>query len=219
MSSLLASDDNNPDFVGVKDPDGALTVRFFTQPIKNEFKSTVEQRPIFEDVDMISIIVPGSIQNDVVAAVREEHKMRFPRQWAHFQNKTAGDAREIGTPLSQWPRLTLAQVEELRALKFFTVESVAHASDQRIATIGMLAGISHFAFREAAQRFLRVANDNAALQKAEEQAKATEEKLNAEKSAREAMEVKLAEMQATIASLTVPVKKKPGRPKKVVNVE
>jgi hypothetical protein len=45
-------------------------------------------------------------------------------------------------------------VEELRALKFYTVESVANAADAQLQRIGMVAGMSPYAFRDAAVRFL-----------------------------------------------------------------
>lgn len=209
---MIASDLNNPEFSGAVNPDSRLAVLFYTDAVQNEFESQKEGRPIFHDVDMVKIMVPGDTTTSVIAFVREDHKARFPLQWAHFQNKHGGDPKEIGTPLSQWARLTRSQVEELRALKFFTVESIATASDAQLQRVGMIAGMAPYAFREHAGRFLKVAQGDSVAQAAEEKNKALEE---------ENAKVK-AEMQAKLDALTEQVQAlmnapKRGRPKKVVN--
>lgn len=220
MGQQLASDLDNKDFAGAVNPDSRLAVRFYVLPVKNEFESEKQGRPIFQDVDMIQIMVPGDATSIVHQAVREDHKERFPIQWAHFQNKHAGDTREIGTPLSQWPRLSVSQVEELKALKIYTVENVAGMSDANLQRIGMIAGMAPHAFRDHAQRFLAVAREDSVAQAAEERAKA----LEAENAAlRESTDAKLAEMRSMIESLSAQKvaeqPKKRGRPKKVASVE
>lgn len=205
-SALLASDLNNTDFTGATNPDSRLAVLFYSRPMQNEFESEKQGRPIFADVDFVKIFVPGDTTTVLDVPVREEHKKRFPLHWAHYQNKHGGDSKEIGTPLSQWSRLSPAQVEELRALKFYTVENVAGASDANLQKLGMVAGMSAYAFRDHAIRFLTLAKDDAATQAAEERAKALEAE-NAK--LREETTKALADMQAQIASLTA--KKKPGR--------
>src|SRR6185436_3220596 len=88
------------------------------------------------------------------------------------KNRTQGDAREIGTPLSEWPVLTRSQAEEFSSLKFFTVESVANASDANIGNLGMMGGIAPYALREKAKAFLKAAQDSSLPQhQAEELAK------------------------------------------------
>lgn len=206
MGNLLASDLNNPDYAGATNPDSRLAVLFYSKPMKNEFESNAKGRPIFQDMDFVKIFVPGDSTSVIDQPAREDHKVRFPIQWAHYQNKHGGDPREIGTPLSQWPRLTPSQCEELRALKFFTVESIAGASDQSLQKIGMLAGMSPYAFRDHAVRFLKVAQDDSVTQAAEERAKEAEAK-TAE------LASQLADMQAQIAALSAP--KRRGRKAKV----
>lgn len=175
MSNMLASDLNNPEFVGATNPDSRLSVMFFSKPLQNNFKTEQEGRPIFDDCDMVRIYVPGDDKNIVETFVREDHKRRFPLQWAHYQNKMQGDQRLAGkTPINQWPRITPGQAEELRALKFLSVEDVANASDTSLQSIGMIAGMSPYAFREAAQRFLKLASDESAAQKNDERVKAIE---------------------------------------------
>jgi len=203
--AMIASDMNNPDFAGAVSPDSRLAVQFYTKPVKNDFESMKQGRPIFEDRDFVKIFVPGDSTSVIDTYAREDHKARFPLQWAHFQNKHGGDAREIGTPLSQWSLITPSQAEEMRALKFFTVESIANATDLNLQKLGMAAGMSPFTFRDRARSFLRVASNEAASHEAEERVKALEadnQKL------KDDMAAQMAEMQAQIKAL-LPKKRGP----------
>lgn len=211
---MVASDLNNPEFAGATNPDARLVAQFYSKPVKMNFESQKQGRPIFADVDYVRIFVPGDATSIMDAPVREDHKARFPVQWAHYQNKHGGDAKEIGTPLAQWPRITPAQAEELRALKFYTVESVANASDANIQRIGMIAGMSPYKFREHAQRFLQVAEGDSVAQAAEARVKALEEE-NAK--LREEMKAQMEEVRAMMSAQTKPADeapRKPGRPRK-----
>ena len=187
MSVMLASDANNPNFAGAYNPDAALTVQFIRRPVQQPYKTEKEGRPIFEDVDFIRIFTPGNNLNIIDTPVREEHKRRFPQQWAMFQNAHSADTREVGTPLSAWPYLTGSQAEEFKALKFFTVEQVANASDLQIQSLGMVGGASPNVIRDRAKAYLMAAAGTAVPQaQAAELAAAKEQ---------------LAEMQKQIAAL------------------
>lgn len=195
QSQYLASDDANPDFAGQRDPDRSLSVMFYKKPIQNNYETQQKGRPIFDEVDMVRIYLPGDEKNVVDTYARDDHKERFPRQWAHYKNKMEGDQQLVGkTPLTEWPRLSTAQVEELRAMKFFSVDDIANANDGVLARLGMVAGQSPFAFREAAQRFLKIA---AAAEVDTKQAEALDAvtKENAE------MKEQMAAMQAQLARL------------------
>src|SRR3990167_6166568 len=169
---MLASDDANTQFVGAKDPDAALVAEFYLKPIQDMFQSSKQGRPIFSDVIYVHINVPGIKDSDWHIVARSDHQQRFPRQWAHFQNKMTGDAREVGTPLAEWPVLTRSQVEEFRGLKFFTIESIANAGDAQISNLGMMGGMSPHILRDKARAYLKAAADSALPQhQAEELAK------------------------------------------------
>ena len=45
---MLASDMNNPQFVGPVDPDAVMIARFYKRAVQNRFMSKKEARPIFE---------------------------------------------------------------------------------------------------------------------------------------------------------------------------
>ena len=155
---MLASDDINPAFLGARDPDAALIVHFYIKPVQNIFASTKKGHAVFEDVIYVRIDVPGVKDMQVDRPARSDDQKRFPKQYQHFVTMTQGDSREIGTPLSEWPLLTRSQAEEFRALKFFTIESVANSSDLNINSMGMMGGMSPFMLREKARAFLAAAN-------------------------------------------------------------
>lgn len=209
----LASDDDNPDFAGASNPDDRLYVRFFRQAIQNDFRSQVEQRPVFDDVDMVEIIPPGDQLLKIVTPVREDHKRRFPRHWAYFQNTQGAEALQNGTPITQWPLLGPAQVAQLHALKFMTVESIAEASDMQLQKMGTAGGIAATALRDKAVRYLTVARDTSAVDHAKEELEAIK-RAQAEKDAEH--ERKMAEMQQKIDALITmaTAKRGPGRPRK-----
>jgi len=187
-----------------KGADSRLAVQFYTRPVQNEFETQRQGRPIFLDCDFVKIFVPGDSLSVIDQPVREDHKTRFPIQWAHYQNKHGGDSKEIGTPLSQWALLTPSQVEELRALKFYTVENVANAADIALQRINMIAGMSPYAFRDRAVRFLKSATEESLANADNERIKALEAE-NA--SMKEKLDSILANMQTTEHS-------KPGRKKR-----
>lgn len=204
----IESDDRNAD--------SRLNVRFESRPVKNEFHSETQGRPIFEDRDFIIISVPGDNTLTSVAEVREDHKARFPLHWAHYQNTHGDDPKLIGTPIKEWTIVTPAMAEELRALKFHTVESLATASDAQLQSFGMRVGMSGTALRSRAQNFLKVASDESVMHKQDEElAKLREE--NA--SIRKETDAKLAAMQDQLAQLLAAASNKddadkrgPGRP-------
>lgn len=157
---MLASDMNNPNFLGPRNPDEVLHVTFYMRSIQNEFESEKQGRPIFQEVPFVKIMTPGNQLNIVDTPVRPDHRLRFPRQWEIFQSSQSQE-QVIGTPVDQWPRITRAQAEEIKALKFFTVEQIAGASDQQVQKLGMNAQM----LRQEAQAFLAKAKDTALEQK------------------------------------------------------
>lgn len=203
---MLASDAQNPEFTGAHNPDDRLAVRFFIRPEQNNFRTQEEGRPIFEDREMIRIEVPGDAKTVIETYVRDEHKMRFPRQWMAFQQNRENP--ETGTPLREWPLVTPAQAEMLNAQKFRTVESIASASDLQLQSIGMIAGMAPSAFRERARAFLDNAKGNANVEHMAQQLSERDETIAAQGA-------QLAQLQAQMSRLLEQVDKAPrGRARK-----
>lgn len=190
--------------------DSRLAVQFYTKAVKNEPKSLEAGRPIFEDKVYIKIIVPGDNLSEIDRPMYNEDKQRFPKHWYDFQNRHGNDEVVTGTPLEEWALLTKGQAEELKGLKFRTVESIANCADSQLQRIGMIAGMSPHSFRDKAKAFLNLAQTSADSEKREAElaaVKAEAEKIKAEADA------KLAKMQEQLEAVMALVaeKKKPGR--------
>ena len=219
---MLASDVNNPAFVGATDPAAALIAHFYIKPVHNIFLSSKKGKPVFEDVIYVKINVPGLKEMEVDTPARSDHQRRFPRQWQHFVDRTQGDSREVGLPVSEWPQLTRSQAEELRGMKFFTVESIANASDANVNALGMSGGMAPHVLRDKARAFLQAAADSALPQhQAEELAKRDAEiTMLKEQMAQLASKINAAPQasplspasQATTPSPAVAAPKRRGRP-------
>ena len=163
---MLATDVNNPQFTGAQDPDSVMIARFYKRAIKLEFESQKQGRPIFEDRIYCEYYPAGSTQIRMDVPAHESHKQRFSKQWAYYQSTQGGDSRDLGTPLEQWAILSPADVENLRGLKFRTVENIAAASDLMLQELGMgIAGMAPYILRARAQAYLSSATDSALPQK------------------------------------------------------
>ena len=193
--------------------DARLAVQFYKKSVKQDDASNEAGRPIFKEFDFVRIMIPGDNLTEIDTYAQESHKQRFPRQWAHYQNQVGSHQDIVGTPLEQWPQVTRSQAEELRGLKFHTVESIAECSDQQLQRIGMVAGMSPHNFRLKAKAFLNLANDSAEVAQREEELqalKAENDKIKAETDA------KLAAMQEQMSALLATVAKPKTRKPKVV---
>ena len=204
----LPSDENNAD--------SRLQVRFYKRPVQQEAETLASGRPIYKEFDFVHICVAGDTLTEIDTYVLQSHKTRFPIQWANYQNRIGKDDQEvIGTPVAEWPLVSKSQAEELRAMRFYTVEAIAGASDQQLQRMGMAAGMSPYAFRDKAKSFLNLASDSAETDKRtqeinelkEELAKKAEEnaKIKAETDAKMAL---MQEQMATILAAVKPTRKK-----------
>ena len=195
----------------ISNADSRLAVQFYKKSVKQDIASAEAGRPIFKEFDFVRIMIPGDNLTEIDTYAQESHKARFPRQWAHYQNQVANHQDIIGTPLEQWPQVTRSQADELRGLKFHTVESIADCSDQQLQRIGMVAGMSPHNFRLKAKAFLNLANDSAevAQREAELQALRQEnDKIKAETDA------KLSKMQEQMEALLAAVAEKTPKTRK-----
>lgn len=194
--------------------DARLAVSFYKKPVENVVKTEQEGRPIYEDKVFVRILVPGDSLSIIDTFAHEDHKKRFPVQWQHFLNKQGNDDDSIsGTPLNQWPLISTSQAEELRGLKFYTVEQVASASDQQITRIGMLTGMSPYTFRDKAKAFLNLAQESAEKDKRDAEIKALQDqnaKLKAESDERLLkLQTQIEVLMATMAEKSKPKGRKP----------
>jgi hypothetical protein len=196
--------------------DARLAVQFYKKSVKQEDASNEAGRPIFKEFDFVRIMIPGDNLTEIDTYAQDSHKQRFPRQWAHYQNQVANHNDIIGTPLDQWPQITRSQADELRGLKFHTVESIADCSDQQLQRIGMVAGMSPYNFREKAKSFLNLASNSADVAQREAELQALREENDKIKAETDA---KLSKMQEQMEALLAAVAEKTPKSRKPKVVE
>lgn len=196
--------------------DARLAVQFYKKSVKQEDASNEAGRPIFKEFDFVRIMIPGDNLTEIDTYAQDSHKQRFPRQWAHYQNQVANHNDIIGTPLDQWPQITRSQADELRGLKFHTVESIADCSDQQLQRIGMVAGMSPYNFREKAKSFLNLASNSADVAQREAELQALKEENDKIKAETDA---KLSKMQDQMEALLAAVAEKTPKSRKPKVVE
>jgi hypothetical protein len=147
--------------------DDSLLVKFFIDVVQDNKASEAEGRPMFKDAEWIDIRIPGNRDNVVIRPVREADKQRFPRHYAAFKQRIAGQEITVeGTPLSAWPYpgMTPSRVKELDFFNIRTVEQLAATSD---GTGAKLHGFQ--AMKQAAIVFLAAAKETAPVAKLQKQ--------------------------------------------------
>ena len=134
--------------------DDHLFVKFHTQPLHNQKKSAEAGRPIYDDREYVSIMVPGDKCSIIDRPASPEDIQRFPKHYERFKTNAADQS--TGTPLEHWPSLTRSQVEEMKYFGVHTVEQLAGMADTQTQ---QFRGMN--TLRTKAQQFLDAAADNA----------------------------------------------------------
>ena len=128
--------------------DKQLYVQFFKHAELNSFRTRQEGRKIFEECVYIRILAPANRLLIIERQATDEDKLRFVKQYTQFLDK--GESLQEGTPLSEFPGLTPAQVLEMRHLKVETVEQLAGIPD----TTAQLLGTGGQDLKQRAMKFL-----------------------------------------------------------------
>lgn len=175
--------------------DKNLAIQFSTKATKNEARSIEEGRAIFEETEFIEIRVRGDRNNIVIRPVREDDKQRFRNAYQAWQRHQATGEHD-GTPLSEWPAVGSAMVEELRYLGFFTVEQLAKANDTHIAKVPGLQS-----FKQKAQLFMEFAKGIAPIDKLQGELEKTNSQLEVATKTADEMSAKYAELEKKFHAL------------------
>lgn len=178
-------------------PDSRLFVQFHLTPMENARKSADAGRPVFDDVEFIKIAIPGDKDTEIDRPVTEIDKRRFARKYMDW--KSGAKSAQSGTPLSQWPAITRAQVEELAYFNVHTVEQLVSMPD---GNASRFPGIQ--ALKQKAQTYLAAAAGHAPVEHLRSE-------LESQKNENELMRRQLADMAKAIAELN---EKKPTSSKK-----
>jgi len=195
--------------------DSRLAVTFYKRSMKQEDESIIAGRPIYKEFDFVRIDVPGDALTQIDTYANEGHKQRFPRQWAHYQNQVGNHEQIVGTPIEEWTLISRSQADELKGVKFATVESVANASDLQIQKIGMIAGMNPYSFRDKAKAFLNLADQVGETNQREEELTKLRQENAAIKMEAEARAAKQQEQIDALMAMMAEKKPKGRKPKEV----
>lgn len=171
---MLASDLNNPEFIGPRNPDEVLQVEFYDYAALDSWETNKTGIKTYKDTcPYVRISIPGNQHSMIERPADKRDTLRFPRQWLYFQMQTGKIANAENVPgwqIDQWSELEAEQVRNLKHLRFYTVEQIAGANDAQIQGIGM----GGQGLREKAKRALSERNGAAV----NEEKKAYEEKIS-----------------------------------------
>lgn len=167
MSQMLASDLNNPEFVGaIANPDSLLYVEFYWHtPVdkwaseeasaaagrrvvvhkkKMKFEAGGKVTKLDEDDKQIwvRIMRPGDQTSIIERQVNEGDKQRWPERWLYWEMAEGlrDDGANIpGWKIEDWPHLDAqpTQVRDLKYMRFYTVEMIAGAADAQVQKMGI----------------------------------------------------------------------------------
>jgi len=194
--------------------DDSLLVKFRLEPVVDMAATLAAGGETkWTNVEYLEIHIPGDRTQIFVGPVTDKHRDRFATRYMRWKQGLA-DAPE-GTPLTQWPGITPAEVNMLSQNGVHTVEALAGVSDSHIGKLGRAV-----ALRDKARRYLENMRANAPLEAMEARLKEEQGKVSdlTEKVDRliAALESKQVDAEATpdASVLDAPVRRGPGRPPK-----
>lgn len=167
--------------------DDKLFVRFFEDILPDEEASKVKARPIFRDVTMVTIMVPGNRRTIITREARQEDMARFAKQFDHYKR---GETGIPGTPIKEWGMCARSFAEELKYQGFHTVEQLANAQEQAFQKLPGLRELS-----DRAKAYLAAAEGVAPQAKLQAELTARDEQIEALKKSLEEQARAIAELK------------------------
>ena len=151
--------------------DRKLHVRFYMEPVYQEAESIIKERKIYKDTEYIEIRIPGDKQTCIQRQVFPADRIRFPQQYARFQQGQADQT--IGTPLSNMPSIPASKIKEYEFFHVRTVEQLAECADNSSAA----AIMGFHADKAKAQKFVAAAEGAAPVEELKKQLEQRDEML------------------------------------------
>lgn len=168
--------------------DDKLIARFYMGTIRNDGKSILAGRPVYDDIEKIRILKPGE-RDYLDRGATDGYRQRFSKQYAAF--KSGEEEKVSGTPLSLWPVIRASQVAELAHFHVRTVEQLAEMPDIHLQKFMGGNGL-----REAARDFVKLAVSQAPLRAVQAELQGRDAKIAAMQAQMEQMSVIMAGLQA-----------------------
>lgn len=178
--------------------DKRLFVVFYTGTVHNEPKSIEAGRPVFDEIDLVKIITPGS-KDSFVGDATPDYQARFPQQWARY--KAGKDQNTSGTPLNQLGWLGPGQIAEFNAVGCHTVEQLVGMSDALSSKF-----MGHHQIKQRAEAYLAAAKENAPLVKLQAELHKRDEQIDELRQTVEAMKAKMASEASAKKTPVAPTK-------------
>lgn len=114
--------------------DACLGVRFFWLEQENDIKSKAEGRPIYDQIEMVEILTPGS-KDKLHRKVNDFDKARFKEKYKAFTELS--NNKISGTPLEQFPFISVGDRRELEYFNVYTGEQLINMPDGNIDRLGV----------------------------------------------------------------------------------
>jgi hypothetical protein len=156
----LAENVDNPRF-----GDDRLGVLFYMRTEEDKERTLAEGRKCFRDREFVRIMIPGDRNPAADRRVQitgndlTDDRLRFPKQYAKFKANAEQVVHE-GTPLTLWPGISGALVEELKYINIHTVEQLAGLADTYVSKVPMGQSL-----KQKAADFVKALHDQAAVNK------------------------------------------------------
>jgi hypothetical protein len=147
-----------------------LYIQFYLKTDRDQEATKAEGRPIYKDYEYIRVQVAGDRGNMVERPATPQDKRRFAAQYAKF--KAEEEQTPDGIPLSEWPGISTAQIEELKYFKIYTVEQLAEVSDSNGQQL-----IAFHKWRDKARLYIQALKDAAPMEKLQAELQTRDDKI------------------------------------------
>jgi hypothetical protein len=166
-----------------------LYVEFYMHPEQNMEESNKQNRPIFEELPYVMIMVPGDKSTVIRRPVRTGvhpncDNNRFHNEYVAFLQKEEQPIQ--GTLLSEWPQITRATCMELEALNVRTVD---HLADMPDSLASQYMGMQDL--KQKASKWLELTKAEAPMQQLQAELEARDSVIAAQGNAIEDMQEEL----------------------------
>ena len=119
---MLASDLNNTEFAGARNPNDLLHVEFYDHAALDDWKTRETGIKSYKaECPFIRIAIPGNPNLTVERPADGRDMQEYPRQWLVFQMQTGKIANAENVPgwqLETWDEVTPEQARQLKFLRF-----------------------------------------------------------------------------------------------------
>lgn len=142
----------------MQDPnDKPCPAEFATRAVLDEEESEKVGRPIFRDVDFITIYIPGDNTLRIERPVRNSDKLQYPRLWEAYKSGHAAPA--VGTSIDELTFLPASLRATYKAAGVKTVEDLANMNDAAAQQF-----VGNHEHRRKAKAYLEAARGNAPIE-------------------------------------------------------